>query len=230
MAFQPNDPNAARDRANMMFAVIISLFILLGFHFFVEMPRQQKLAEEAKVKAAAEKTEAAAKADPAGAKPTTEDTLAAGTAPAAEAKRITIRGARLSGSMPTTGGRIDDLTLNEHFTTVENKEHVALLKKQDAPQTAYVDSGWLGDGLRLPDEKTVWSVAPGSPPEITSGGAPVILTWDNGQGLKFERSISLDENFLFTIRQTVRNTGTAEVKLRAYHAFARRGVPPDFTG
>ncbi len=240
MAFQPNDPNAARDRANMMLAVVISLFILLGFHFFVEMPRQAKIAAAAKDKAQQEKS--VETLTPAG-KPAVTTATAGETpdgdvAASASAIRIPIRGARVSGSFPTTGGRIDDLTLNEHCVHVDETcktnpaaDHVALLKKDDAPQPAYIDSGWLTEGsAKVPNEQTVWSVAPGSPAELGTSAAPVTLFWDNGEGLRFERTISIDENFLFTIKQSVRNTGTAEVKLRAYHAVARRGVPPDFTG
>lgn len=241
MAFQPNDPNAARDRANMMMAVVISLFILLGFHFFVEMPRQEKAAAAARDKAQQEKN---VDTMTTGAKPATATPAAAGDTPdgtitaAANAIRIPIRGARVSGSFPTTGGRIDDLTLNEHCVHVDETcktnpkaDHVALLTKDDAPQPAYIDSGWLAEGnAKVPNEQTVWSIAPGSAGELGTGKEPVKLFWDNGEGLRFEREISIDENFLFTLKQSVRNTGTAEAKLRAYHAVARRGVPPDFTG
>lgn len=235
MGFSPNDPNAAKDRANMMLAVVFSLIILVAWHFLFEVPRLKAEKEQA-LRAARKDISAPATAPP-GSIPT-----AAG-APSAEVKtreqilqsesaqRIPIKGPRVTGWLSTRAGRLDDLTLNDHYTTVEKKEHISIFSPLGTAEPKYVDSGWLGAAeLKLPGDDTVWTLKPGSPSELKGGGAPVVLAWDNGQGLVFERSIALDENYLFTVRQTVHNNTGAEVRLRAYNAFARKGIPKDFTG
>lgn len=243
MGFSPNDPNAARDRANMMMAVVISLFILLGFHFFVDVPRQRLEAEQARAKEAAEKQHdetagiAAAKpsanttANAAANTGATMDGASAAAAPAIEAKRIPVQADRVSGTLSTQGGRIDDLSLNDQYITVERQEHVPLLTPLGTEHPKYIESGWLGDkSVVLPTGSTVWTLAPGSAKELVSNGAPVVMQWDNGHGLHFERSVTIDENYLFTIKQSVRNNTGEAVKMLPYHAFAHAGLPPDFRG
>lgn len=230
MGFRPNDPNAAKDRQNVMMAVVVSLVILLLYHFLVDAPRQEKAMELAKLR---QKQQTEKQAPAVGAAAATEpqfrpreEILASATG-----RRIPIKGAFVSGSFSTKGARIDDLTLNNHYVDVAKTAHIALLTPFGTEAPSYTDSGWLGaEGLKLPNEDTVWSLATGSPDELAGGGKPVTLIWDNGAGLVFERSISLDENYLFTVRQTVRNQSGQEVKLHAFHLYARKGIPHDFTG
>lgn len=225
---KPNDPHAEKDSARLMMAIVVSLLMLLGFHFFVEKPREklelQALQEHKAIEV--QKGERKAAIDTAGAPAKTRpEALAAG-------KRIPIKGKRISGSLSLTGGRLDDITLNEHYTTVENKEHVALLSPSGTPMAYYVENGWLSgdDNLKLPGEDTVWKLKEGSPAEITTGGDPVTLVWDNGQGLTFERSFALDDNYLFTLTQHVINHTDKKVTLNPYHTTARNSKPVDFRG
>lgn len=232
MGFRPNDPNSAKDRQNVMMAVVVSMIVLLLYHFFVDMPRQEKARELARAsKAQQEKNVAPGGADTVAPvagefefRPRTE------VLQSQAERRIPIRGAHVMGSFSTKGARIDDLTLNDHYVDITKKENIALLTPFGTEAPSYADSGWLGDNVTLPNEQSVWSLAPGSPEELTGGGKPVVLTWDNGEGLSFERSIALDENYLFTLTQTVRNNSGADVKLHAYALYARNGVPADFTG
>jgi YidC/Oxa1 family membrane protein insertase len=76
----------------------------------------------------------------------------------------------------------------------------------------------------------VWRLAAGSAAEITSGGAPVMLEWDNGQGLLYTREITLDENFLFSVTDRVLNRSGSEVRLNPYQLVARNSLPADFSG
>ena len=55
--------------------------------------------------------------------------------------------------------------------------------------------------------------------------APVALTWDNGQGIVFTRTISVDENYMFTVRDAVRNNTGAPVTLSPYGLISRTGTP-----
>jgi YidC/Oxa1 family membrane protein insertase len=51
------------------------------------------------------------------------------------------------------------------------------------------------------------------------------LTWDNGQGLSFTRTITVDDKYMFTVTDQVANTGGAAVSLYPYAYVARDNVP-----
>lgn len=226
MKYGQHDPNESEDRARMMVAIMVSLLILLGFQFFFPkkpMPQQEQAAALATAPVVTAKPSVVS--GPGEVEQGRAQTLA-------ESSRIPIRSSRLKGSLSLKGARLDDLLLEGHFTTTEKKENVALLSPVGSSGAYYVDSGFLSaqEKLSLPGPGTLWRVAPGSPRAIEGGGAPVILQWDNGRGLSFERKIALDENYLFTVTQRVVNNTANDISLSAYHLTARRGVPKDFTG
>lgn len=223
------DPNEAEDRARLMLAIVVSLTILLGFYFFVERPQNEERRAKAAIEAEAQKNAevTASVTDDA------NDQLR-GRAEVLQGNgtRLLIEGEKIKGSISLKGARLDDLELREHYKTVARAEEVELLNPAGAPGAYYVENGWIANksGVYLPTPDTVWQVAAGSPRSIQSGGQPVVLEWNNGAGLTFRRSISLDENFLFTVRETVENTGTDTLDLNAYHLVARHGQPHDFKG
>ncbi len=232
--FQPPQPHDNKDRMRMIVAVTLSLAILFGFNFFVEKPRQEKLKAQMEQQAianqqAADITAGASGAVVGGGAATVETREEALTT---SGTRLAIKGKRVSGSLSLTGLRIDDLTLNEHKEILNGSDPVVLLAPGNTDFGYYFESGWVANGYAgaLPDEKTTWSVSAGSPREVVSGGAPVVLQWNNGSGLTFIREISLDDNFMFTVNQRVENTGAAAVKLNAYHVVARNSLPRDFSG
>ncbi|MBI1214189.1 MAG: membrane protein insertase YidC [Alphaproteobacteria bacterium] len=150
----------------------------------------------------------------------------------AREKRVPIEGDHLMGSLPLVGGRLDDVLLKDHYVDLEKKEHVALLSPSGTAQAFFTESGWLSgeNGVALPGAQTRWTLSPASAQRLTSGGKPVVLQWDNGQGLVFTRSVSLDKDYLFTITQSVTNNSPAPVTLNAYHTVARNSLPPDYSG
>lgn len=221
------DPHEADDRARLMLAIVISLSIFLGFYFFVEKPKMEER------KAVAEKALRQQAAGKAAIAKATDDTIRPRDEVLADSgARIQIRGTRVFGSLSLKGGRIDDLSLEDHYQTLARDEKVALLTPVGAPRSFYVEHGWLAarSGVALPNADTVWKLAPDSAREVTSGGKPVILEWDNGAGLFFRRTLRLDENFLFTMTQSVTNNSGAAIDLNPYEMVARHGKPVDFSG
>lgn len=215
------DPNEKQDRARMIFAIALSLLILLAFNHFVDRPRM----EEERRKQAVETEK---KADVAIRKE--NDIVERAVALASAGARVEIRGEKVAGSLSLKGARLDDLTLNEHYKTVEKKEHVELLSPSNAEKSFYSESGWIGDNVPLPGPDTVWQKAPSSADAIVAGGKPVILRWDNGQGLYFEKEIALDDNYLFSVTDRVTNKGEAALKLTPYQLVSRHGLPDGFSG
>ncbi len=143
------------------------------------------------------------------------------------AKRVDIETPSLTGSINLTGGRIDDLRLHRHRVSVdEGAEIVTLYSPAGGPEAYYALHGWAPaagvNGDQVPSYKTEWTVESGS---VLAPGAPVTLIWDNGAGLTFRKTIALDEDYLFTITQSVQNTGSQDVSMFPYGIIARTSLP-----
>jgi YidC/Oxa1 family membrane protein insertase len=215
-------PHDKQDTTRLLVAVVISLVILFGYRFFFEKPQLEK-AQQQQAQMQAQKPVA----PPVAAEPVVksrQDVMAT-------TQRIPIRGAKVTGSISLVGARIDDLSLNEHYTTIDNKEHVELLSPSGTKDAYYVESGWTSDdkSVALPDDKTRWTLAAGSPQALETNGS-VTFNWDNGQGLVFERTITLDDNYLFNVTQKITNKTAAEKKFNAWHLISRHSLPVDFKG
>jgi len=140
----------------------------------------------------------------------------------AESPRIRIRAPRLHGSLALRGGRLDDLTLVDYREELEaDSPRIVLLSPSGAKGAFFADFGWVGTGLKLPDGDTLWT-ADGN---TLSPDTSVTLSWDNGQGLTFRRTIAIDDNYMFSISQTVKNNGPAAVTLFPYGLISRHGTP-----
>ncbi|MCX7286917.1 MAG: membrane protein insertase YidC [Rhodobacterales bacterium] len=148
-------------------------------------------------------------------------------APVPEAARLAIDAPKVSGSLSLLGGRIDDLTLNKYRETLEpGSPTVRLLEPVGDVLPYYSVFGWLpGTGLEaadVPGAMTEWQLASGS---TLAPDQPVTLRWQNAKGLTFLREIAVDEDYMFTVTDTVENTSTAPVALQHYGIIARHGLP-----
>ena len=143
----------------------------------------------------------------------------------ADSPRIEVRSDRLLGTISLIGGRLDDLTLaNYHETVDPASPQIVLLNPPGTADAYYADFGWVtdtGTTLSLPNSTTRWTATTGA----LTPDHPVTLSWDNGQGLTFTRIFALDQNFMFTVTDGVKNTGAAAVKLYPYGRIRRVGTP-----
>jgi YidC/Oxa1 family membrane protein insertase len=222
----------------MILAVVLSVIILIGWQYFVAGPELER--QQAALQA---QQEAAQKAATDSANPLTPQPGANGTDAAAPAagqltsfanrdaalaasKRVVIDTPRLEGSLNLTGGRLDDLRLKDYHETVnKSSPTIVLFSPSGSPKPYYADYGWVADPgvtIDLPKPDTVWSVEG----EATlTPSTPVTLAWDNGAGLTFKRTFTVDENYMFTVSQAVENSGSEPVTLYPYGLLARKGMP-----
>jgi YidC/Oxa1 family membrane protein insertase len=133
---------------------------------------------------------------------------------------------RLSGSISLKGARIDDLSLVQFRETVDpNSPPIVLYSPSGSANPYYAEFGWVassGSTVRLPDQNTVWqqeSIGALTP------ASPAVLKYDNGEGLTFRRTISVDDRYLFTIKDEVTNVGNAPVTLYPFALISRHGTP-----
>jgi len=139
---------------------------------------------------------------------------------------------RLKGTISLLGGRIDDLSMKSYTETIDpNSGIVTLLSPVGQEHPYYALFGWTPAGALgfedVPGANTLW-VQVGT--NSLSPEAPVTLQWDNGKGLVFERIVSIDNRYMFTIAQSVTNQSGVDVSLSPYGIVARHGTPPDLEG
>lgn len=145
----------------------------------------------------------------------------------AKTERVRIETDRLSGSLSLKGGRFDDLSLNDYRVTLDaESDTVTLLSPVGGPEAYYALYGWAPVGELgfedVPGANTLWTLASGT---VLTMDSPITLSWENGKGLVFNRKISIDENYLFTIEQSVTNTTDSSLKVSPYGIIARHGEP-----
>jgi len=225
------------DNRNFLIAIALSLIVLFGWQFFIAGPQQQKVQQQQQLadQQAAENSKApdsTATATPAG------GNAPVGTAGApaltreaalAETPRVPIATDSVTGSINLVGARIDDLRLNDYHETVDGKSPtIALLTPSGAPDAYFAEFGWVGgsEAGPLPGPETKWTAPAGATLTQTS---PVTLTYDNGAGLVFTRTIAVDDKYMFTVADTVKNTGTASASLTPYGRVTHFGTPANGT-
>lgn len=144
-----------------------------------------------------------------------------------KSERIIIDTPRLRGSISLNGGRIDDLQLLDYNVRLNDEsEKVTLLSPAGAPNAYFTMYGWAPAGSlsfdEVPGATTKWNVDGNT---VLTESTPVTLVWKNDSGLTFKRYISVDENYLFSITQTVDNKSGTAVRMRPYGIIARKGEP-----
>lgn len=201
---------AHHDQKNLLLAFVLSALIIFVWQVVYAIPqREAMLRQQAELRAKAQAT--AAQEVKTSVSPAESSESAA--VPAAPAPTVAISSGTVHGTISTRGLRFEKLTLTKYRTTLDpNSPEVVLLSS--APETLYfADFGWLsGSGAPTPGENTIWEADTTS----LAPGKPVNFRWDNGQGLRFTVSVTLDEAYLFTITRTVENYGTSAASVQPF--------------
>ncbi|MFE3838355.1 membrane protein insertase YidC [Pseudogemmobacter sonorensis] len=149
----------------------------------------------------------------------------------AESPRLRIDTPALEGSIALVGGRIDDLSLKNYRETIEDGAPIVrLLSPELQADPFYALFGWTPRGslgqADVPGPDTEWTTASAR----LAPGHPVTLSWDNGKGLIFTREIAVDEEYMFSVTDSVQNTTGGDVTLAPYGQIRRHGLPQDLKG
>ncbi|PBB97672.1 membrane protein insertase YidC [Mesorhizobium sp. WSM3862] len=225
---------------NFFITIALSVLILTLWQVFYMNPKMEQQREQARIeqqRVEAQKNEAqgtnpGAAGTPApapGAIPTAPGgetvTVESRDQAVAATKRIKIDTPSLEGSINLTGARLDDLKLKHYTETVDkNSPEIQLLNPQALPTGYFAEIGFVGTDKTgaVPSSDTVWSVE-GNPTLTPS--TPVTLTYTNDKGLTFKRTISVDNDYMFTVSDTVQNSGSAAVSLFNYGRVTRYDKP-----
>ena len=141
-------------------------------------------------------------------------------------KRIIFENDNVKGSISLKGAIIDDLLFKNYNEKLEGKKKVVLLNPRNASDTYYLETGWVTNNknIDLPNNKSKWKVEGNTK---LSPGNDVKLIWKNAQGLTFEKIISIDNKFLFTVNQKIKNNTNKIYNFYPYSQIIRKNIPRD---
>ncbi|MDR1693880.1 MAG: membrane protein insertase YidC [Lactobacillaceae bacterium] len=205
----------SEDTKGLYLAVLLSIAVIFLSNIFLPKKPDQPQPEKTAVINAIEKGQSKAQEKTDDVKIDTETFISIQDALDAD-KRIKISNSAVSGSIRVKGLRIDDLLLSKYKQTLSPESpNVELLYPGKTHRAYYADFGWTttDQDIKLPTSETVWEVVEGS--ELTPQ-TPIVLRWENGQGFTFITKISIDDNYMFGIEQSVNNQSDKTIVLYPY--------------
>ncbi|MBB4267548.1 membrane protein insertase YidC [Roseospira visakhapatnamensis] len=240
------------EQRNLILAIALSIFVLIGFQLlwntlYPPPPPVEQTVADGRVTPGTPSTgdlNAPSVADAPGVTGPRVDGGLAPTAPGGpmtdtlerslalstdDSPRVPIDTPAVQGSLRVQGALLDDLVLTEYRETLDpDSKLIHLFSPINAPDPYHARFGWVAgsadgnDAPNLPGPDTPWTVRSG---ETLAVDQPVVLTWDNGQGLRFTRTVAVDDHYMFTVTQRVENTGTTPVTLYPYGLISRTDRP-----
>jgi YidC/Oxa1 family membrane protein insertase len=219
------------NRNNMFLAIALSAMVIFAWQYFVVTPqmkadqaRQATLSKQEKKQSTSAAPGAAPGSVPG--MPTAAAThMSREAALKAGGARVAIDSPLLDGSIALKGAKLDDLRLKKYHETTDPKSpEIVLLAPKSTDYPYYAQFGWIGKNV--PGDQTVWTQAGDG---TLSPGHPVTLTWDNGQGLTFTRVIAVDDQYMFSVTDSVNNTTGQAQTLYPFAYVAREGIPKEVT-
>jgi YidC/Oxa1 family membrane protein insertase len=228
----------SEDTRNLFLAIALSVLVMAAWQYFYAGPLYQR-EHQAQTQAnqastappASEAQSGANPAAPGAARPATATppgAPAAGTAQTVSAvlaasPRVMIDTPSVGGSIDLKGGKIDDIILKDYRETIDPKSpNIRLFSPPGAPDAYWAETGFVSpSGVKTPNLDSVWTA---DRKTLTPSG-PVTLTWDNGAGLIFKRVISVDDKYMFTVADSVMNSGAEPATVQAFGLILRHGRP-----
>ena len=215
---------------NIIYATILSMVVLLCWTWFVEKPRIEKreaqnkayIAQQAKIQKNQAPARSRSVSKTESFTPNLRDSRPVVIAlktrdqilEQSKSQRIAIQSGNLHGSIYLKGARFDDLTLVNYFETIEKKKEVVIFAPSKSKQRYFADFGWISSdyNVDLPNPETVWRTSS----KTLTPDNPVTLKWRNKQRIQFQVEISMDEDFMFFIKQKVVNKSRKNITIANY--------------
>ncbi|MDC0330612.1 membrane protein insertase YidC [Candidatus Pelagibacter sp.] len=138
--------------------------------------------------------------------------------------RIQFENESVVGSISLKGAAIDDLTFKEYNVELNKNEKIILLNPRNVEDGYLIESGFVSTNknIDIPDASTVWEITGNK--RLTNNN-PIKLTWSNTQGIAFEKHISLDDQFLFTVKEKIINSSDKSYNFYSYGQIIRNEIP-----
>ena len=141
-----------------------------------------------------------------------------------ESERISFENQSIVGSISLKGAVIDDLTLKDYKVSLKSDEKIKLLNPRNIADGYFIETGFVttDKNIDVPNSTSIWSVVGNN--KLTEQ-SPIKLMWKNKQGITFEKEISLDNKFLFTVKQKIVNLSSKKYDFYSYGQIIRNKIP-----
>ena len=206
------------DSKNVIAAISLSAAVIILYSlFFAPSPQDLKQVKEEK-KQVLETTEAPSLE-------VEEKVLEISRSEAkSKSQRVEFENISMKGSISLTGSTIDDLTFKKYTETLNGNDQIVLLNPRNLNNGYYVETGWAtnSENIDVPNSKTIWKVVGNN--KLTPNN-PINLKWENDQGIIFNKKISIDDEYLFTVDQTIKNTTEKKYNFYPYGQIIRNTAP-----
>ena len=206
------------DFRNVLFAIVLSTVVLIVWATFFEAPIVEQNTEINKT----EKEESTSM--PSIEKAETLKKISREEA-ISKVNRIKLENKNIMGSISLEGGIVDDIIFKNYKKKLNSEENVIFLNPKNSEEGYYIETGWASGGsekLNLPLDNTIWQVKSGN---LLAPNNPIILEWNNNQGLLFTKKIEIDQNFLFKITQSIKNNSNKSFQFFPYAQITRNYKP-----
>ena len=205
---------------NLVAAISLSMAVLIGYQLLFVDPKKDQIIQENVVNNLSDSSNIPIPSNDNSLTVTTENDK---TEKFKNVPRVQLNSNETSGSISLKGARIDDITLTQYRETLDaDSSLINLLLKSNEKNPYFIEHGWSSpDGLKVPNGKTLWK----SSKNLLSPDSSITLSWDNGEGILFYQDISVDDTFMFTINQRVKNNTNNAVTLYPYGLIRRTGEP-----
>ena len=215
------------DNKNVFVAIALSMSVLLFWGAFFETPKnqiEQKTNNQIQEKKENSITPSANQA-PSINQLTVEKKISRDES-INKSDRIRIENENIIGSISLEGGLIDDISFKNHKQKVEGSENIEFLNPAQTENGFYAESGWasIGNKIKVPTKNSKWKIEGN---KVLTNKSPIILKWNNNEGVIFKKKIELDEKYLFKISQEIQNNSSQSVELYPYAQITRNKVPDD---
>ena len=214
------------DNRNVFVAIALSMSVLLFWGAFFDTPKQQRNVVSQKQERSLNSSTNQITPDINQFK--TETTLSRKDA-ITQNDRVIIKNDNVEGSISLKGAVIDDLSFIKYKKELKNEDKVVFLNPKEIADGYYVETGWssIGNKVKVPNIETQWSVKGN---KLLNQNNSVTLIWNNGEGIIFKKIVSLDDKFLFKIKQEVQNNTKKDLELYPYAQITRNKKPDDVQG
>ncbi len=141
-----------------------------------------------------------------------------------ENNRVQFENNSVIGSISLKGAAIDDLTFKEYNVELNGSDQITLLSPRNVDDGYLIESGFVttNKNIDVPDASTIWKVSGNK--RLTNNN-PIKLTWSNSQSITFEKHISLDDQFLFTVKEKIINASDKSYNFYSYGQIIRNKLP-----
>ena len=138
--------------------------------------------------------------------------------------RVQFENSTVIGSISLVGASIDDLTFKKYTNTLNSDDNVVLLNPKKVEDGYYIETGWVtaNKNINLPNSKTIWTIEGNN--KLTPN-SPIKLSWTNDQNIKFIKDISIDDQYLFKVNQTIINNSEKTYNFYPYGQIIRNLAP-----